>query len=90
MVKREAEPAAEEQAAKARRIATSGEDKTQIHWVQASANHSFAVDSPHSAPPATQNAMQTATPMAMQTATPMAAEVPVEPIATPLRNQVAR
>ena len=83
------EQAAEEPAAKARRIATSGEDKTQIHWVQASAIHSFSVDS---APPATQNAMQTATPMAMQTATPMAAEVPVEPIATAVAraNQSAR
>ena len=104
MVKRPfEEPAAEEQPDKAqavdtlqteksRRTATSGEDKTQIHWVQSSAIHSFSVARPHSAPPATQNAMQAATPMAVQTATPMAAEVPVEPIATAVAraNQSAR
>ena len=101
MVKREAEPSAEEQAAKKKRIASSDEDKTQICWVATPLRNQVEPILSHSAPPATQmaaevpvetpaaqHAMQT--PMAMQTATPMAAEVPVEPIATPLRNQPAR
>ena len=88
MVKRECEePAAEEQpgkaaeepAAKARRTATWGEDKTRIQWA-ATMIHQFSVDSPHSAQASAQTATPNAT-MALQAAAEPA-EVPVEPKAT--------
>ena len=85
MVKREAEPSAEEQAAKKKRIASSGEDKTQItkvatplRCIRCNKTQVEPILS-HSAPPATQ----------------MAAEVPVETPAaqhamqTPMAMQTA-